>query len=189
MADAQTPNASTPSPAKGGTGLLIMVALAAAALGGVGGMAVLLTHQGPAGAAAPGASAHGEAPAHGEHEESHGGESHGGEGHGGGGGGGDGALVTMAPFIVNLTDDAGEIHYLKTTLAVEVGASQDEKALEQRTPRARNAILLYLSSLRISETQGVANKNKMLERLAELLREICGRNAVRGVYFTEMVIQ
>lgn len=99
------------------------------------------------------------------------------------------SLVTMAPFVVNLDDDTGEMHYLKCTVAVQLSAPSHNKAFEASTPKTRNAVLFYLSSLKVGDTQGLDNKKKILEHLRNEVREAAGKGAVADVYLTEFVIQ
>jgi flagellar basal body-associated protein FliL len=99
------------------------------------------------------------------------------------------SLVNMAPFVVNLEDDSGEMHYLKVQVAVQLTAPTFTKAFETSTPKTRNALLFYLSSLKVADTQGTENKRKILERVRNEVRESVGKNAIADVYLTEFVIQ
>jgi flagellar basal body-associated protein FliL len=99
------------------------------------------------------------------------------------------SLVTMSPFVVNLDDDTGEMHYLKCTVAVQLSAPSHAKAFEASTPKTRNAVLFYLSSLKVGDTQGLDNKKKILERVRTEVRDSAGKGAVADVYLTEFVIQ
>ena len=98
-------------------------------------------------------------------------------------------VITMAPFVVNLTDAGDETHYLKCTLALELGSAKLEHEFEHLTPRVRNAIVMYLSSIKVQDTIGKENKVKMLEHLRSDLQEVVGKGGVREIYLTEFVIQ
>jgi flagellar basal body-associated protein FliL len=99
------------------------------------------------------------------------------------------SLVNMSPFVVNLEDDSGEMHYLKVQVAVQLTAPSFTKAFESSTPKTRNALLFYLSSLKVADTQGLDNKKKILERVRSEVRESVGKNAIADVFLTEFVIQ
>lgn len=105
------------------------------------------------------------------------------------GGEAESSLVTLSPFVVNLDDDTGEMHYLKCTVAVQLSTPAHAKAFETAVPKTRNALLFYLSSLKVGDTQGLENKKKILERLRSEVRESAGKGAVADVYLTEFVIQ
>lgn len=173
--DADTP---PPAPSKAP---IIMAVCAALIVGAAGGMFVMLQKAGGGGHAA----AKGEAAAAGEH----GGASEHGAAEEVVADTGEHPVITMAPFVVNLTDAGDEPHYLKCTLALELGNAKLEHEFEKLTPRVRNAVVMFLSSIKVQDTIGKENKLKMLEHLRGDLQEVLGKGGVREIYLTEFVIQ
>ena len=165
--------------------MIIMAALAAVTLGGAGGIFFML-HRAPPHIAVPEGGDEvakegdkSEKKSEGGHEEAAApkeGESF--------------PTIKLDPaFVANLTDEAGEQHYLKISLVVELSSAKFEKVLESRTPKLRNAILLYLSGLRTGDTVGVENKKAMIEHLRSNAQDVLGKGSVRDIYLTEFVIQ
>ena len=185
------------APPKGkGPLIIIMAVLAALIVGGAGGIFFMLKKIPPPGPAAKPAAKEGEAgEGHGEEakEEAHegGGE---GEGHGGaeaakGPGDTDGTVVAMQPFVVNLTDETGDPRYLKLGVAVELASKKWEKGFEHQSPRIRNAILLYMSNLKVGDILGPQNRKNLVDHLRTEVQTILGKRGVHDLYFTEFVIQ
>jgi flagellar FliL protein len=101
----------------------------------------------------------------------------------------DGAVVTMQPFIINLTDETGEPRYLKMTVAVELASHAWEKGFEHQTPRVRNALLMYMGNLKVGDILGTANRKALVDHLRTEVQAILGKRGVHDVYLTEFVIQ
>ena len=158
-----------------------MAVCAAVMAGAAGGMFVMMKRVPPAGPAAAGGAA---APAAAEAapEEPPKAEEEGGEGAGP-------SVITLAPFVVNLEDENGETHFLKMTVAVELNGGKWSKYFEHQTPKVRNSVVLLLSNLKISQTQGQANKRKLVEDLKVAISEAVGKHAVKEIFLTEFVIQ
>ena len=158
---------------------LIMAVCAAAIVGAAGGMFVMLKQMGghpPAAAAAAGGHGGGEHEAAAAAEEAPADT-------------GEHPVVTLSPFVVNLTDAGDEPHYLKCTIALELGSTKLEHEFEHLTPRVRNALVMYLSSIKVGDTLGIEGKRKMLEHMRTDLQEVLGKGGVREIYLTEFVIQ
>jgi len=99
-----------------------------------------------------------------------------------------GPIVNLDSFVVNL-NDAEELHYLKCTIAVELTDPKWAPQFERQTVRIRNGVLLYLSSLKLAETVGIANKEKIQTALRERTTELAGAPMVKAIYLTEFVLQ
>ena len=97
--------------------------------------------------------------------------------------------VAFDPLVINL-NEPGSNRYLKASFEIEVS---DEKAVELMTLRkriVRDEVLRYLSGLGIADTLGEANKTKIKDQLIARADQALGKKGtVRGVYFTEFVVQ
>lgn len=94
---------------------------------------------------------------------------------------------TLEPFIVNL-DEPGGNRYLKMGLRIETRRSF-AKLQKQRTVKFRDAVIVYLSGLRVADVQRVESKKKMKKTLLQLASDAYGSGIVFGIYFDEFVIQ
>lgn len=100
------------------------------------------------------------------------------------------SLISLAPFVVNLNDDqSGEMHYLKCIFSVQLTHSKFAKTLENKTPKLRNDLIFFLSNLKVTETEGLENKQKILSRARDVIQTVVGKEAISDVYMTEFVIQ
>jgi flagellar basal body-associated protein FliL len=99
-----------------------------------------------------------------------------------------GPLATLEPFVVNL-DEAGTPRYLKVQVELEMKDGAAVRVVEKNKTLVRDAILAYLSGLKLGETLGAASKDQIRDALAELIAEIIGADRVRRVVFAEFVVQ
>lgn len=97
-------------------------------------------------------------------------------------------MLKMEPFIVNLLDQDGK-RYLKAQFEVEVGSEEEKQALEDHMAQIRDAILLLLSSKTFAQIGVPEGKVQLRSELIERINAIMKNGAVRGLYFTEFVIQ
>lgn len=98
-----------------------------------------------------------------------------------------GPLHTMDSMIVNL-DEPGGNRYLKILLTLELTQELDDNS-KNLIPRARDQILVYLSSLTVEQVQKTEVKLEMKKKVAELVNETFGVPLVKQVYFKELVMQ
>jgi flagellar FliL protein len=96
-------------------------------------------------------------------------------------------VVNLEPFVVNLADPMGR-RYLKVTMDVEVepGVSAE---LNAALPKAKDSLLLLLSSKTFSEISTMDQKIELKNEIMERLNQIVGKGKVKNIYFTEFVIQ
>ncbi len=96
-------------------------------------------------------------------------------------------MMELDPFIVNLQDNTGT-RYLKLTLQLEIeGVSEDEG--KSRTPQIRDSIIILLTSKTYSEVGTVEGKYILRDEIAARTNQVLGEAKVKGVYFTQFVIQ
>ena len=197
---AEPVEAAKPSPPPAGKGpiIIIMAVLAALIVGGAGGIFFMLKKMpppAPAGHAAKAAGGEVEKDPFGDEvkeEEEEDSKKEGGEKEG------EGAdkeeqhgsfMATLTPFLANLNDESGDQRYIKMVLAVELSSKRYLKHLDKQTPRIRNAVLMYLSSLKTGDVLGTPNKKALLDHLRTDVQQVLGKRAVQDVYVTEFVIQ
>ncbi len=114
-------------------------------------------------------------------------KGHGGEG--GEGGGSEGpAFFSLTPFVVNLQDNIGT-RYLKLTLKFELEDQSAEPEIKGQLPKIRDALIILLSSKNYAEIGTVEGKYRLREEIIKRVNRFLEDTPVRGVYFTDFVIQ
>ncbi len=97
-------------------------------------------------------------------------------------------LVDLESFLVNL-DEPGVNRYLKVNLQVETRRKSDAGKLEDYKVQLRDEILTYMSSLNLDQTQGIVNKEIIRGNIRNRINRLLKSDVIKGVYFTEFVIQ
>ncbi len=98
-----------------------------------------------------------------------------------------GNLVTVGEFTTNINDEGGT-RFLKVEVYVEVA---DEKVQEEVTafmPVIKDTILAILSSQTVSDLDPI-NREKLKEKMKKSINAKIGQNLVKGVYFTNFIMQ
>lgn len=96
-------------------------------------------------------------------------------------------VVKFDPFIVNLADSMGR-RYLKITMDVEV-ATGTSAELTAALPKAKDSLLLLLSSKTFAEISSMDQKLELKNEIIERLNQVVGKGKIKNVYFTEFVVQ
>ena len=144
----------------------------------------LAPHPGSASAAEDGGHGKSSEKKHGK-KKGHGGEK-GGEG---GGAESEGpAFFSLSPFVVNLQDNIGT-RYLKLTLKFELEDPSAESEVKAQLPKIRDALIILLSSKNYAEIGSVEGKYRLREEIVKRVNRFLEDAPVRGVYFTDFVIQ
>ncbi len=99
-----------------------------------------------------------------------------------------GPLVALEPFVVNL-NEPGSPRYLKIQIQAEVRDAADVKVFDKSKTIVHDDILGYLSGLRVAETLGADNKDRIRTDLARLMGKVIGEDRVRRIVFAEFVVQ
>lgn len=101
----------------------------------------------------------------------------------------EGPLYDLGVFVVNLTSERGPGNFLRTSVVLAMDTEESVKALDQRKPAARDAVIAALrrhTAAQLSQSDG-------LERLRESVRAsvnaVLASGDVRQVYFTDFIIQ
>jgi flagellar FliL protein len=99
-----------------------------------------------------------------------------------------GPLHTIAGLVVNLNDPSGD-RYLRASIVLELSGEQMLQEVQGREGLIRDRIITFLSSLRFSQTQGARGKEEIRKGIANQVNTHLRTGKLRGVYFTEFVVQ
>ena len=99
-----------------------------------------------------------------------------------------GPLLKLNDFIVNLADREAN-RYLKLGLALEMADDDTLKKGTEREPIVRDSVIQLISSLTYKQVRTQQGKKELRKNLLDKLSDVLGRGLVKGVYFTEFVVQ
>lgn len=100
-----------------------------------------------------------------------------------------GEMYELEPFVVNLSDPKGK-RYLKVKITIELEGGPEiiEKA-EKTKPKMRDMVILMLTSLTFEEVMTPEGKLRIRDELHERFNHVMRPNRIKGLYFTEFVVQ
>lgn len=97
--------------------------------------------------------------------------------------------VPLDEFLVNLAD-AGDPHYLKAVVALEVPEDPKlEEKLTEATPALRDAMITTMTKRGFHELLTPKGKADLKEALKTEANRVLGKETVEGVYFTSFAMQ
>ena len=99
-----------------------------------------------------------------------------------------GILYPLDTFTVNLKSDAGR-RYLKATISLELKGPELSIELDKKAPVIRDRIIRILTSKSIEEISSTKGKQKVSEQIVDVLNSMISDGSIKGIYFTEFVIQ
>ncbi|MCF6310345.1 MAG: flagellar basal body-associated protein FliL [Sulfurimonas sp.] len=99
-----------------------------------------------------------------------------------------GILYPLDTFTVNLKSDAGR-RYLKATISLELNGEELSIELDNKSPVVRDRIIRILTSKTLEEISSKKGKKKVSEQIIDTLNAMIVDGQVKGIYFTEFVIQ
>jgi flagellar FliL protein len=99
-----------------------------------------------------------------------------------------GILYPLDTFTVNLKSDAGR-RYLKVTMSLELEGSELSLELDAKAPVLRDRIIRILTSKTLEEISSKKGKQKVSEQIMDTLNAMVSDGHIKGIYFTEFVIQ
>ncbi len=99
-----------------------------------------------------------------------------------------GILYPLDTFTVNLKSDAGR-RYLKATISLELDGKELSVELDNKSPVIRDRIIRILTSKTLEEISSKKGKQKVSEQIIDTLNSMITDGSVKGIYFTEFVIQ
>lgn len=99
-----------------------------------------------------------------------------------------GILYPLDTFTVNLKSDAGR-RYLKVTMSLELEGEELSLELDAKTAVLRDRIIRILSSKTLEEISSKKGKGKVSSQVMDTLNSMIADGEIKGIYFTEFVIQ
>jgi len=99
-----------------------------------------------------------------------------------------GILYPLDTFTVNLKSDAGR-RYLKVTMSLELEGAELSLELDAKSPVLRDRIIRILTSKTLEEISSKKGKQKVSQQIMDTLNAMITDGTIRGIYFTEFVIQ
>ncbi len=99
-----------------------------------------------------------------------------------------GILYPLDTFTVNLKSDAGR-RYLKVTMSLELEGEELSLELDAKSPVLRDRIIRILTSKTLEEISSKKGKQKVTQQIMDTLNSMISDGTIRGIYFTEFVIQ
>ena len=99
-----------------------------------------------------------------------------------------GVLYPLDTFTVNLKSDSGR-RYLKVTMSLELEGEELSLELDSKTPVLRDRIIRILSSKTLEEISSKKGKKKVEMQIMDTLNAMIKNGRIKGIYFTEFVIQ
>jgi len=99
-----------------------------------------------------------------------------------------GILYPLDTFTVNLKSDAGR-RYLKVTMSLELEGEELSLELDAKSPVLRDRIIRILTSKTLEEISSKKGKSKVSSQIMDTLNSMISDGQIKGIYFTEFVIQ
>lgn len=99
-----------------------------------------------------------------------------------------GILYPLDTFTVNLKSDAGR-RYLKVTMSLELEGQELSLELDAKAPVLRDRIIRILTSKTLEEVSSKKGKQKVSDQIMDTLNAMISDGQIKGIYFTEFVIQ
>jgi len=99
-----------------------------------------------------------------------------------------GTLYPLDTFTVNLKSDSGR-RYLKVTMSLELEGEELSMELDAKAAVLRDRIIRILSSKTLEEISSKKGKQKVSEQIMDTLNAMLSDGRIKGIYFTEFVIQ
>ena len=99
-----------------------------------------------------------------------------------------GILYPLDTFTVNLKSDAGR-RYLKVTMSLELDGDELSLELDAKSPVLRDRVIRILTSKTLEEISSKQGKQKVSDQVMNTLNAMISDGEIRGIYFTEFVIQ
>ena len=99
-----------------------------------------------------------------------------------------GPTVDLDTFVVNLNEPTSS-RYLRARIQVELADEKASERFERLRPVLRNELLGYLSNLTVEQTLGAEAKETIRSDLMKGITDKVGEDQVKGLFFSEFVVQ
>ena len=97
-------------------------------------------------------------------------------------------MFQLEPIIVNLAKSQGN-RFLKVTLSLEMSAPEVRPDIKKNIQKITDSILLLLSSKLFEDVYSVQGKFILKSEITARVNPFLALGKVKGVYFTEFIIQ
>ncbi|MBN2644253.1 MAG: flagellar basal body-associated FliL family protein [Desulfuromonadaceae bacterium] len=99
-----------------------------------------------------------------------------------------GPMVDVNDFIINILDK-NETRYLKAALTLELENEATMQEVNERMPQIRDSILLLIGNKTFAEMNDLQGKLQLRAEIIVRLNKLLKNGKVKGIYFTEFVVQ
>jgi len=99
-----------------------------------------------------------------------------------------GTLYPLDTFTVNLKSDSGR-RYLKVTMSLELSTKDLSTELDAKSAVIRDRVIRILTSKTLEEITTSKGKEKLSQQIMDTLNAMISKGSIKGIYFTEFVIQ
>ena len=99
-----------------------------------------------------------------------------------------GILYPLDTFTVNLKSDSGR-RFLKCAISLELEGEELSMELDAKSAVLRDRIIRILSSKTLEEVSSKKGKAKLTQQIVDTLNSMITDGTIKGLYFTEFVIQ
>ena len=96
--------------------------------------------------------------------------------------------MALEPIVTNLAEPDSD-RYLKVTAQLRVTTESAKAEVEASLVPIRSSILMYLSSLNMSQITGAEKRREIQGVVRRLANDAMPATRIRFVYFTEFVVQ
>ncbi|EAT15814.1 flagellar basal body-associated FliL family protein [Desulfuromonas acetoxidans] len=99
-----------------------------------------------------------------------------------------GPMVDITDFIINILDK-NETRYLKAAITLELENEETVVEVNERMPQIRDSILLLIGNKTFAELNDLQGKLQLRAEIIVRLNKLLKKGKVKGIYFTEFVVQ
>jgi len=99
-----------------------------------------------------------------------------------------GPMVDIQDIILNILDK-NETRYLKTSITLELQDEETVAEVNQRMPQIRDSILLLIGNKTFAELSDLQGKLQLRAEIIVRLNKLLKVGKIKGIYFTEFVVQ
>ncbi|MCA1797106.1 MAG: flagellar basal body-associated FliL family protein [Geobacteraceae bacterium] len=99
-----------------------------------------------------------------------------------------GPMVDINDFIINILDK-NETRYLKAAITLELDSEETAAEVNERMAQIRDAILLLVGNKTFAELSDLQGKLQLRAEIIARLNKLLTTGKVKGIYFTEFVVQ
>ena len=100
-----------------------------------------------------------------------------------------GDVVALDEFMMNLSDDGGQQHYIKTIIALGLKQGVAGDKFKDLVPQSRDAIIMVLSQKKLSDVDTIAGKLQLKQDIKNAVNASVGDDDVLDVYYEEFATQ